>query len=99
MIEEKKLYLIIGIIIGIVTASSYFYIFAPRYEIKRTHSEVLKIDKWTGNSWRYINNKWQKINPETQKWQKIDLILEKALDTKKDSKDINPNYALTDKRF
>ena len=88
MVEEKKLYLIIGIIIGIVTTSSYFYIFAPRYEIKRTHSEVLKIDKWTGNSWRYINNKWQKINPETQKWQKIDLILERALDTKQDSKDI-----------
>jgi len=47
-----------------------------------------KIDKWTGNSWRYIDNKWQKINPETQKWQKIDLILERALDTKQDSKDI-----------
>ena len=76
--NEKK-YLIVGIIIGLVLAIFYFHYFAPRYEIKKEGLSLVKIDKWTGESWRFIDNNWKKMINIDEDWVKIDRTLREAL--------------------
>ncbi|MFH2090866.1 MAG: hypothetical protein ABIJ31_00695 [Pseudomonadota bacterium] len=40
---------------------------------------MIKHDKWSGSSWRYEGNKWEKITDVTKDWQPVDEVLMKAL--------------------
>ncbi len=77
--KNGKKNLILGIIIGIALALLYFYYFAPRYEIKKTGLSMIKIDKWTGQSWRFVDNNWKKMIEMDENWEKIDQTLREAL--------------------
>ena len=79
-----------GIVIGVILAFFYFNYFAPRYEIKKVGLSLVKLDKWTGQSWRYMNNNWKKVMYTNQEWKEIDQTLAEALnipiaDTKTES--------------
>jgi len=77
--KNGKKNLIIGIIIGLVLAFFYFHYFAPRYEIKKKGLSLVKIDKWTGQSWRFVDNNWKKMINMDESWVKIDRTLREAL--------------------
>ena len=91
MSSEKK-YLVIGIIIGLVLAILYFQYFAPRYEVKEKGISMIKLDKWTGQSWRFVNNNWKKMANMDENWEKIDKTLQGAL--KIPFADVDTNVAL-----
>ena len=71
--------LILGIIIGIVLSFLYFQFFAPRYEIEKTAVFTVKIDKWTGQSWRLVDNNWKKMINMDEDWELVDKILGEAI--------------------
>ena len=77
--KNGKKNLIIGIIIGLVLAFFYFHYFAPRYEIKKKGLSLVKIDKWTGQSWRFVDSNWKKMANIDENWVKIDRTLREAL--------------------
>ena len=78
MISGKKS-LILGIIIGIVLSFLYFNYFAPRYDVKKTAASTIKIDKWTGQSWRLVENNWKKMSDMDENWEAVDETLRKAI--------------------
>jgi len=77
--NNGKKYLVFGVIIGIVLAFLYFQFFAPRYEIKKTGISTIRIDKWTGQSWRFADNTWKRILDMDENWEQIDRTLQEAL--------------------
>ncbi len=74
-----KTKLIIGIVIGIILSFLYFHFFAPRYEIQKTAVFTVKIDKWTGESWRLVDNNWKKMIDMDEDWQLVDKTLGEAI--------------------
>ena len=78
MSAEKK-YLVIGIVIGLALAILYFQYFAPRYEVKEKGISIIKYDKWTGQSWRFVDNNWKKMADMDEDWEKVDKTLVSAL--------------------
>jgi hypothetical protein len=77
--KNGKKNLILGVIIGVVLAFFYFHYFAPRYEIKKTGLSMIKIDKWTGQSWQFVDNTWKKMVNMDEDWERIDQTLREAL--------------------
>jgi len=77
--KRTKLYFVAGIAIGAILTFCYLNYFAPRYEIEKVGASLVKTDKWTGQSWRYVNNNWKKIVYSNQEWQEIDQALAEAL--------------------
>ncbi len=69
----------IGLFIGIVVTALFFQFFAPRYDVIKSDKMLIKQDKWSGNSWRYESDKWEKISDNTRDWKPIDEVLMKAL--------------------
>ena len=81
--------MIIGIILGIVLAFFYFHYFAPRYEVKKIGMFPIKVDRWTGKSWRLVDNNWKRMLNIDEDWEKIDQTLWAALQTQADQADTN----------
>lgn len=77
--KSSKTNLICGIIIGIVLASFFFNYFAPRYEIKKTSVSTIRIDKWTGQAWRLVENNWKEMVDMDEDWALIDKTLQEAI--------------------
>ena len=71
--------LVLGIVLGIVLSFLYFHFFAPRYEIQKTAIFTVKIDKWTGQSWRLVDNNWRKMINMDEDWQLVDKTLGEAI--------------------
>lgn len=40
---------------------------------------TIKIDKWSGQSWRLVDNNWKKMVLMDEQWEEIDKTLQKAL--------------------
>jgi len=40
---------------------------------------LIKQDKWSGTSWRYEGDKWEKITDSTRDWKPVDDVLMKEL--------------------
>lgn len=91
--KNNKKSLIGGIIIGLVLAFFYFQFFAPRYETKKTGLILVKTDKWTGQSWRFVDNNWKKMSNMDENWVKIDQTLQEALNVKVTNVDSNSALA------
>ena len=70
--------LILGILIGIVLTFLYCNFFT-RYEIKKTAVSTIKTDKWTGQSWRLVDNNWRKMINMDEDWELIDKTLGEAI--------------------
>jgi hypothetical protein len=77
--KKDKKNLITGLVIGLLVSFLYFQFFAPRYEIKKEGVSVIKIDRWTGQSWRSVNNSWKKMTNTDANWAEIDKTLTEAL--------------------
>ena len=81
MIRNEKKYIVIGIVIGLVLAFFYFHYFAPRYEVIEMGTFPVKVDKWTGKSWRLVDNNWKGMLDIDEDWEQVDLTLREALQT------------------
>jgi len=79
--KNGKKSFIIGVFIGLILAFFYFHYFAPRYEVKKEGLSLVKIDKWTGQSWRFVDNNWKKMSNIDEDWIKVDRTLREALHT------------------
>jgi hypothetical protein len=73
--NSEKMYLGIGIALGILLSTVFFYYFAPRYETVKDGEMMVKQDKWTGRSWRFADNEWKPIVGVNRDWEKIDRAL------------------------
>jgi hypothetical protein len=78
MKNEKKA-LIIGLVVGIIVALFYSHFFAPRYDIRKDGLSMMKIDKWTGQSWTLVNNNWKKMADMDENWEEVDKLLTEAM--------------------
>ena len=79
MMKSEKRHIILGIIIGVLFAFFYFHYFAPRYEVKKIGLSTIKVDKWTGKSWRLVDNSWKKMLNVDEDWEEVDQTLQGAL--------------------
>lgn len=77
--KNTKLSFVLGIAIGAILTFLYLNYFAPRYEIEKVGLSLVKTDKWTGQSWRYLNDNWKKVVYTDQEWKEIDQALAGAL--------------------
>jgi len=81
----------IGPLVGILFAALFFMYFAPRYKTVEEDGVLYKHDRWSGNSWQFVDNGWQEINQNEEQWDTVDGELRKALkvpETTKARKDV-----------
>ncbi|MCK5685996.1 hypothetical protein KAJ27_17825 [bacterium] len=69
----------IGLFVGVIVTALFFHFFAPRYEVIESDNMLIKQDKWSGNSWSFEGDKWEKISDSTRDWKPIDTVLMDAL--------------------
>jgi hypothetical protein len=80
--KNGKKSLLFGIIIGAALSFFFLNFFAPRYEIKKTAALTMKVDKWTGEAWRLVDNNWKKMSDMDENWELIDKTLGEAINMK-----------------
>lgn len=78
-LNREKVYLGVGVIIGVLVAAAFFQFFAPRYEVAQSGESFIRHDKWSGDSWRFADNQWKKITDLKRDWQEVDTALRQAL--------------------
>jgi hypothetical protein len=76
---REKTYFIGGLFIGILIASLFLFYFAPRYTTVKSGEILIRQDRWTGQSWRFVGNQWKAIMGENYDWENIDRALVSAL--------------------
>jgi len=65
----------IGLVIGILIAVIFLYYFAPRYSTIKSGEDIIKQDKWSGDSWELEDGQWKKMMNFSRDWEKIDNVL------------------------
>ena len=69
-----------GLVVGLLLGALFFHFFAPRFSTTTLSSgSLIKLDKWSGESWRFVDNQWKKNMDVDQQWEQIDQALEEAL--------------------
>jgi hypothetical protein len=76
---NEKAYFGIGLVVGVILAALFLYYFAPRYNTVKSADAVIKQDRWTGRSWRYVDNQWKAIVDVNRDWTEVDQALRAAL--------------------
>jgi hypothetical protein len=76
---NEKAYFGIGLVVGVILAGLFLYYFAPRYNTVKSSDTLIKQDRWTGRSWRYVDNQWKAIVDVNRDWTEIDQALRAAL--------------------
>ena len=76
---REKTYFGMWLVIGIVLAALFLFYFAPRYTTVKAGDNLIKQDRWSGQSWRFVDNQWKRIVGEDHDWDKIDKALTGAL--------------------
>jgi hypothetical protein len=82
---REKTYFGMGLVMGIVLATVFLFYFAPRYTTVKVSDTLVKQDKWSGQSWRFVDNQWKRIVGEDHDWDKIDKALTGALGIETDT--------------
>lgn len=77
--SREKVYLGIGLVIGIVLSALFFQFLAPRYATVESGDTLIRQDRWSGESWRFVENHWKRIMNPSRDWQEIDQALMEAL--------------------
>jgi hypothetical protein len=77
--KKDRKSLVLGLVIGLVLSLLYFHFLAPRYEIKKEGASIIKMDRWTGQSWSLVNANWKKMSNTNENWEEIDKALSEAL--------------------
>jgi len=78
-VTQTKIHFGIGLFIGIIATALFFQFFALRYEVMESGKMLIKQDKWSGTSWKFEGNKWEKITSVLKDWKPVDKILMEAL--------------------
>jgi hypothetical protein len=76
---REKSYFVGGLVIGILVTLIFLFYFAPRYAAVKSGDTIIRQDKWTGQSWRFVDNRWKAITGQGYDWDKIDASLVSAL--------------------
>jgi len=90
--KKEKITLIMGVLIGLAISFFYYTFFASRYELKKEGLSMIKLDKWTGQTWTLVNNNWKKSVVIDESWEEIDRTLSEAL--KIPFAEVDSEYAL-----
>ena len=77
--RNEKSYFGLGLIVGIIISALFLFYVAPRYNTVQSGENIIRQDKWTGSSWRYMDNQWKKISDVSRDWDSIDQALRNAL--------------------
>ncbi len=77
--DRGKYHFGIGLIVGIVISGLFFQFFAPRYTTTASEGIVIKQDRWSGNSWQFVDNQWKEVTDLERDWKDVDRSLRKAL--------------------
>ena len=77
--KNEKSYFGLGLIVGIIISALFLFYVAPRYNTVQSGENIIRQDKWTGSSWRYMDNQWKKISDVSRDWDSIDQALRNAL--------------------
>lgn len=80
VMKGEKSYFGLGLIVGIIISAVFLFYVAPRYHTVRSGENIIKQDRWSGQSWRYTDNQWKKISDISRDWDSIDRALGDALD-------------------
>jgi hypothetical protein len=80
---REKTYFGFGLGMGIVIAFLFLYYFAPRYITVKSGDTLIKQDRWSGQTWRFVSDEWKRIVGENHDWEKIDTALREALGIQK----------------
>jgi len=97
--SKEKRYFILGLLVGIVGVGLFLYQFAPRYEVMTQGEHLLKQDRWSGESWRYVNDQWKRVADTYRDWGPIDKALSEALQIPGNGEDRSSALALLRERF
>ncbi len=84
---REKTYFGFGLVMGIVIAFLFLYYFAPRYITVKSGDTLIKQDRWSGQTWRFVSDEWKSIVGEDHDWEKIDTALRGALGIQKNGHD------------
>jgi hypothetical protein len=76
---REKSYFVGGLSVGVLVAALFLFYFAPRYTTVKSGDTLIRQDKWTGQSWRFVDNQWKAITGQNYDWEKIDASLVSAL--------------------
>jgi len=76
---REKAYFGVGLAVGIVLAFFFLFYFAPRYSTMKSGDALIKVDRWSGQTWRFVENHWKTIQGANRDWEKIDNMLTEAL--------------------
>ena len=77
--KNEKSYFGLGLIVGIIISALFLFYVAPMYNTVQSGENIIRQDKWTGSSWRYMDNQWKKISDVSRDWDSIDQALRNAL--------------------
>ena len=76
---REKTYFGIGLAVGVILAFLFLFYFAPRYSTMKSGETLIKLDRWSGQTWRFTENQWKKIQGANRDWEKIDMMLMEVL--------------------
>ena len=76
---REKSYFGIGLLVGAVIAALFLLYFAPRYTTVKSGDTLIRQDRWSGISWRFVDNQWKRIVYLDRDWNLIDRTLREAL--------------------
>jgi hypothetical protein len=71
-----------GLFMGLALAALFCFVSAPRYGVSKSENQIIKLDKWTGETWQFSKGNWEKIEKVEQDWKAIDNALYSALNLK-----------------
>ena len=85
--DRNKQIFAAGLVIGIVISALFCTVFAPRHMVSSSDGVMIKLDRWSGETWRFSGGKWLKIDKQEQDWKEIDQALASALNLKAQNPD------------
>ena len=97
--NRDKMYFVVGLLIGVAVAGVFLYYFAQRYTTLKMGETIIKQDRWTGQSWRYVDEQWKAIVGRNYDWEKIDKTLRDALQIPFANVDTNSALKLLKERY
>ena len=82
IMDRNKQIFGVGLLFGIVITALFCLVFAPRYMVSNSDGVMVKLDRWSGETWRFASGNWAKIDKSEQDWKEIDKALASALNLK-----------------
>lgn len=89
-----KVHFGIGLVSGMLIAAFLLLVFAPRYNTMEQDGVRVKHDRWSGQSWRLVDNEWQPIETSARDWKPVDAALRRALNISERKQEINEGLDL-----